>query len=209
MPPGMGQGDQCIFCQLIDNPDQLLLVGETDNFYAWLDINPRAKGHTMVVPKEHIESVMEFDPEEYQEAMNLTREVVEKAKEGLGAEGASITINIDETGGQMMPHAYIQIWPRFSDDENAGTPTGAIFPQREELKERLEEFQSEMSDFSVDFGVETVEAHPESKNFKEEKLATPSQDKENQASANEESEDEENEEDNIPEDIDSDSIEWV
>lgn len=211
MPPGQpGQGDQCIFCQLIDNPDQLLLVGETDNFYAWLDINPRAKGHTMVVPKEHTESIMDLGPEEYQEAMNLTREVVEKAEEGLGAEGASITININETAGQMMPHAYIQVWPRFSEDENAGTPTGAIFPQREELKEELEGFQSQMTDVSVDFGVETIEPHPDSQNFKEDKIQT--QNKPDDTQQTEEApnnEEKDNQDDDIPEDIDSDSIEWV
>lgn len=206
MPPGMGQGDECIFCQLIDNPDQLLIVGETENFYAWLDINPRAKGHTMVVPKEHIESVMEFDPQEYQEAMTLTREIVEKAEKGLGAEGASVTININETGGQMMPHAYIQVWPRFSDDENAGTPTGAIFPQREDLKEKLEEFQQEMSNVSVDFEVETIEPHPESKKFKEENdKEEPSKDNQTEDTSN----NDDIEGDDIPEDVDSDSIEWV
>lgn len=204
-----GQEDECIFCQLIDNPDQLLLVGETDNFYAWLDINPRAKGHTMVVPKDHIESVMEFDPQEYQEAMKLTREVVEKADKGLGAEGASITININETGGQMMPHAYIQIWPRFSEDENAGTPTGAIFPQREDLKEKLEEFQSEMSSVSVDFDVETIEPHPESKNFKEEKLQTQNKPEDNQQTEEAPDNEQDDLDDDIPEDIDNDSIEWV
>ncbi|MFB6215495.1 MAG: HIT family protein, partial [Candidatus Aenigmatarchaeota archaeon] len=82
-PPG--QGDQCIFCQLIDNPDQLMLVGETENFYAWLEVNPRAKGHTMVVPKDHIENVLELDPAEWDEGMRLARKVVEKAKKGLGA----------------------------------------------------------------------------------------------------------------------------
>ncbi len=165
MPPGApGQGDQCIFCQLIDNPDQLMLVGETDNFYAWLDINPRAKGHTMVVPKEHIESMMEFDPGMYHEAMTLTREVVEKAKKGLGADGTSITINIEEAGGQMMDHAYIQIWPRFQEDENAGTPTGAIFPQREDLKEELPDIEEEMNSVSVSFEQETKTPHPESMN---------------------------------------------
>jgi histidine triad (HIT) family protein len=207
MPPGMGQGDQCIFCQLVDNPDQLLLVGETDNFYAWLDINPRAKGHTMVVPKEHTESIMDLGPKEYQEAMNLTREVVEKSEKGIGAEGASITININETGGQMMPHAYIQVWPRFSEDENAGTPTGAIFPQREDLKQDLEEFQSKMSDVSVDFGVETIEPHPDSKKFKEEKLEAKSNSEKGQKAESSDAEDDKD--DDIPEDIDSDSIEWV
>jgi histidine triad (HIT) family protein len=165
-----GQGDQCIYCQLIDNPDQLMLVGETEHFYAWLEVQPRAKGHTQIVSKEHIESVMELDPNQYQEAMKLVREVVEKAMDGLGADGASVTMNIKEAGGQMMPHMYISVFPRFSEDENAGTPTGAIFQHREELQDesKLGEIQSEMDSVSVDFDVEKIEPHPESKRFKEE-----------------------------------------
>jgi histidine triad (HIT) family protein len=168
MPPG--QGDQCIYCQLIDNPDQLMLVGETEHFYAWLEVQPRAKGHTQIVPKEHIESVMELDPNQYQEAMKLVREVVEKAMDGLGADGASVTMNIKEAGGQMMPHMYISVFPRFSEDENAGTPTGAIFQHREDLQDesKLGEIQGEMDSVTVDFDVEKVEPHPESKRFKEE-----------------------------------------
>lgn len=167
MPPG--QGDQCIYCQLIDNPDQLMLVGETENFYAWLEVQPRAKGHTQVVPKEHIESVMDLDPQQYHEAMKLVREVVEKAQDGLGADGASVTMNIKEAGGQMMPHMYISVFPRFSDDENAGTPTGAIFQHIEELQDqdKLGEIKEEMDSVTVDFDVEKIEPHPESKRFKE------------------------------------------
>lgn len=157
----------CTFCQLIDNPDQLLLVGETDNFYAWLEVQPRAKGHTMVVPKEHKESAMEFEPAEWDEGMRLAREVVEKAEKGLGADGASITLNINESGGQMVPHAYIQVFPRFQEDENAGTPTGAIFPHQEELQNQLQDIQGEMSGISVEFEEkEPVEPHPESQKFK-------------------------------------------
>jgi len=164
-----GEGDQCIYCQLIDNPDQLMLVGETENFYAWLEVQPRAKGHTQIVSKKHIESVLDLEPEKYQEAMNLIREIMEKAEKGLDADGASVTMNIEEAGGQMMPHMYISVFPRFSEDENAGTPTGAIFQHREELQEesKLEEIQSEMDSVTVDFGVEKVEPHPESKRFKQ------------------------------------------
>lgn len=175
MPPG--QGDQCIYCQLIDNPDQLMLVGETEHFYAWLEVQPRAKGHTQIVPKEHIESVMELDPNQYQEAMKLVREVVEKAMNGLGADGASVTMNIKEAGGQMMPHMYISVFPRFSEDENAGTPTGAIFQHREELQDesKLAEIQGDMDSVTVDFDVEKIEPHPESKRFKEDESSTESE----------------------------------
>ncbi len=164
MPP---QGDQCVFCQLINNPEQLKLVGETENFYAWLEVNPRAKGHTMVVPKEHTESVMEFSPAEYDEGMKLAREVVEKAEKGLGADGTSITVNIKEAGGQMMPHAYIQVFPRFEEDENAGTPTGAIFQHREDLQSKLGELSESMSNVDVSFEKQKQEKHPESQRFKE------------------------------------------
>ncbi|WP_414836955.1 HIT family protein [Candidatus Nanohalococcus occultus] len=162
------QGGQCPFCQLIQNPDQLMLVGESENFYAWLEVNPRAKGHSMIVPKEHKENVLEFSSEEWTEAFNLTREVVEKAKKGIGADGASITVNIEEAGGQMLPHAYIQVFPRFQGEETAGTPTGAIFPQRDELQQQLDSIASDMNSASVDIGGgEEIEAHPESQRFKD------------------------------------------
>lgn len=173
MPP---QGNQCPFCQLIENPSQLKVVGETENFYAWLDINPRAKGYTMIVPKEHMDSIEDFTPREYQEAMNLVRKVVDKAKKGLGADGVSVTMNIGEAGGQMVPHAYIQVFPRFEDEETSGTPTGAIFQPHEEAKKNLDEIKDKMGAVDSDFGVSTKEAHPDSKKFKEESSEDSSED---------------------------------
>lgn len=161
------QGGQCPFCQLISNPEQLMTVGETENFYAWLEVNPRARGHTMVVPKEHTENLLELSIDEWNEAFKLTREVIGKAKKGLDADGVSVAVNIEEAGGQMLPHAYIIVFPRFESDENAGTPTGAIFPQQEELQQQLESIQSDMSNAAVDLGEEKHEAHPESQNFKD------------------------------------------
>lgn len=164
MPPQQ----QCPFCQLIENPSQLKVVGETDNFYAWLDINPRARGYTMIVPKQHTDSITDFSPQEYSEAMSLVRKVVDKAKQGLGADGVSVTMNIDEAGGQMVPHAYIQVFPRFEDEETSGTPTGAIFQPHEEAKKNLDEIKDKMASVDSDFGQTTKEAHPDSQKFKDE-----------------------------------------
>jgi len=184
MPP---QGDQCVYCQLIDNPQQLMIIGETENFYAWLEVQPRAKGHTQIVPKEHKESIMDYTPQEYDEAMSLVREVIVKAKKGLGADGASVTINIDEAGGQMLDHAYISVFPRFEEDENAGTPTGAIFQHREELADKLEELQGQMDSVDVEFG-QPVEPHPESQKFREEQEQTEQTDTEEETQEKEKEE---------------------
>lgn len=142
MPP---QGDQCIFCQLLANPEQTLTIHETGNFKAWLDINPRAKGHTMVIPKDHVESPEELG-EDILEMFNVARIVGEKAKSGLGADGYSVVMNDGEAAGQKMPHFYMIVFPRFEGDENAGTPTGAIFRPEEELDENdLKGFQDQMN----------------------------------------------------------------
>jgi len=162
--------DQCPFCQLMQQPEQLQIVGETENFYAWLEYpQPRAKGHANIVPKEHTESVLDFSPEEYSEAMTLVRETMEKAVKGLDADGISVTMNIKEAAGQMLPHAYIQVFPRYEDAEAAGTPTGAIFPHNEELQsqEVFQEVQKGMDSVDVNFEVEKVEPHPDSQKFKE------------------------------------------
>lgn len=199
MPP---QGDQCVYCQLIENPQQLMLVGETENFYAWLEVQPRAKGHTQIVPKEHKDSVLEYTPQEYDEAMSLVREVVVKAKKALGADGASVTMNIHEAGGQMLDHAYISVFPRFEEDENAGTPTGAIFQHREDLQDKLEELQGQMDSVEVDFG-QPVEPHPESQKYREEDENEGETEKEQQASESEEKEQEE-----IQREHEGKSFEW-
>jgi diadenosine tetraphosphate (Ap4A) HIT family hydrolase len=195
--------NQCPFCHFINNAtDELYLVGETENFYAWLEApEPRAKGQANVIPKDHVESVLEFSPEEWSEAMTLLREVMEKIMEGLEADGISVTMNVKEAGGQMVPHAYIQIFPRYEEAETSGTPTGAIFPQNEELasEEMFEEIHQKMQSISPDFGVETVEPHPESQRFREEDSA--------EGSESSDEGEEETEEDYRPER--GESIEWM
>ncbi len=144
---------QCPFCYFINNkPEDIWVVGETENFYAWLEYpEPRAKGQTNIVPKEHKESLMELTEKEWDEAMGLLREIVQSVTIGLDADGVSVTMNIKEAGGQMVPHAYIQIFPRFSGDENAGTPTGAIFSKKQEIQseEVFQKVQSSIKDAEV------------------------------------------------------------
>lgn len=166
MPP---QGDQCIFCQLMANPEQLNIIAETENFYVWHEYpEPRAKGQANVVPKEHTESILDLDPGEYQEAMTLVRKVMEKAKEAIDADGITVIMPESETGGQMLPHMYIQVFPRFEGDENAGTPASALFPQIEMAEDEIKETAEAMNNHEISFG-EPKTAHPESQRFKEEK----------------------------------------
>ncbi|MFB6115346.1 MAG: HIT family protein [Candidatus Nanohalobium sp.] len=188
MPP---QGDQCIFCQLMANPEQLNIIAETDNFYVWHEYpEPRAKGQANVVPKEHTESILDLDPGQYQEAMTLVRKVMEKAKEAIDADGLTVVIPESETGGQMLDHMYIQIFPRFEEDENAGTPASALFPQIEMGEEEIKQTAQKMKGHEISFG-EPKKAHPESQRFKEENSAEAGGKEKKQEASEDEDEEEE------------------
>lgn len=146
--PAQSGTPQCPFCQLVANPEQTFDVHETEHFKAWLDINPRAKGHTMIVPKEHLtgmDDLGELAPELFE----MIRIVMEKAKNGLDADGVSVVLNEGEAGGQNLEHFYAQVFPRFEGEENAGAPAGAVFQQRDDIDESdLDEISSAMASAS-------------------------------------------------------------
>lgn len=143
---------QCPFCQLAANPEQTFDVHETEHFKAWLDINPRARGHTMIVPKEHLNSMDDIG-EHVPELFEMIRIVMEKAKNGLDADGVSVVMNEGEAAGQKLEHFYAQVFPRFADEENAEAPAGAVFQPMEGLDESdLENISSQMENASFDGG---------------------------------------------------------
>lgn len=202
MPP---QGDQCIFCQLMENPEQLNIIAETDNFYVWHEYpEPRAKGQANIVPKEHTESILDLDPGKYQEAMTLVRKIMGKAKNSIEADGMTVVIPESETGGQMLDHMYIQIFPRFEEDENAGTPASALFPQIEMAEDEIKETAEAMSSHEINFG-EPKTAHPESQRFKDEGKA---QNEEEQASSEEKEKESEEEDEDLESQHEGKSFEW-
>ncbi|MDY6770050.1 MAG: HIT family protein [Candidatus Nanohaloarchaea archaeon] len=150
MPPQ----EQCPFCQLLDNPGQTFDVHESDSFKAWLDINPRARGHTMIVPREHVGGMEDIDGGEL---FDVVQAVAAKARTALGADGVSIAINDGEAAGQRLDHFYVQVFPRYAGEENEGAPAGAVFQPMEEVDEaQLEEWSSAMHDAEVG-GAESIE----------------------------------------------------
>lgn len=189
------QGDQCIFCQLMENPEQLNIIAETDNFYVWHEYpEPRATGQANIVPKEHTESILDLDPGMYQEAMTLVRKVMGKAKNAIDAEGLTVVIPEGEMGGQMLDHMYIQIFPRFEEDENAGTPASAVFPQKEMSEEEIKQTAEKMNSEEIHFG-EPKTPHPDSQKFREENQASESDETQEEASDVEEEDEPEPEHD--------------
>jgi histidine triad (HIT) family protein len=117
--------DGCIFCSIVDGDIPSHKVYQDEETYAFLDANPLARGHTLVIPKAHHERVDDM-PADVAGAVGRTiAAVVPGVEAAVDAPASTIAYNNGRAAGQEVPHVHAHIVPRFSDD-GAG-PVHALF----------------------------------------------------------------------------------
>ncbi|MCF7798791.1 HIT family protein [Candidatus Woesearchaeota archaeon] len=101
----------CIFCKIVTGDIPATKVYEDEHFIAFLDINPVAKGHTLLIPKKHYPEVFDF-PKEVSEAHFPTIQKLESAlKQALGARKIVLAV-----WGDDVAHAHTHLIPRYEGD---------------------------------------------------------------------------------------------
>ena len=99
----------CIFCKIIAGDIPSAKVYEDELVYAFRDINPQMPTHVLVVPKEHIASVAELNPDNSVYAAKCLEAVAKIAKqEGLD-NGYRVVSNIGDDAGQTVHHLHFHI----------------------------------------------------------------------------------------------------
>jgi len=106
----------CIFCQIINKEIPNYTVYEDEYSLAFLDINPRAKGHVVVIPKIHAETLLELDGEIVKNLLVAIKKTMEKIQTVLKPDGYNVGWNHGKAGGQAVPHLHIHILPRWVGD---------------------------------------------------------------------------------------------
>lgn len=131
MPPGKKHqsapcptDDECIFCKIIAGKIPCAKVYEDDRILAFLDINPIARGHTLVVPKGHYPTLLELPASEGEALLNAMRLVARAVYEETGAGGFNCIQNNFGPAGQMVFHSHWHIIPRFDNDGLPDWPGG-------------------------------------------------------------------------------------
>jgi histidine triad (HIT) family protein len=81
-------------------------VAEDDKHFAFLDINPMAPGHTLVIPRREVDYLFDLTPEEYQDLMNFAREVALKLRRAIPCQRIGVAVL-----GMEVPHAHIHLVP--------------------------------------------------------------------------------------------------
>lgn len=102
--------DDCLFCKLVNGEIPAHKIYEDEMFIAFLDIFPKSKGHTLVIPKKHYRWV--YDVPEFGLYWETALKVTKTLQKALKPEYISYV-----TYGIQVPHAHIHIIPRYSKDE--------------------------------------------------------------------------------------------
>lgn len=129
--------EDCIFCKIIEGEVPGHKVYEDENVVAFLDANPVSKGHTLVIPKEHVENIHEASGMSYMWGPIV--EVSNAVKEAFGAEGVNIAQNNGEKAGQEVFHLHFHVTPIYEGNELDITYNRSDLKNAEEVAEKISE----------------------------------------------------------------------
>jgi histidine triad (HIT) family protein len=112
----MSNGD-CIFCKIVAGDIPSERVYEDSDVIAFLDINPIAPGHTLVVPKTHCTDLLDATPETLDAVMRAAQNVAPAVLAATDGEGFNFFQFNGRCAGQEVFHLHFHIIPRRSDDD--------------------------------------------------------------------------------------------
>lgn len=108
--------DNCIFCKIANGEIPSATLYEDEEFRVILDLNPAAKGHTLILPKKHAANLFELPDETAAKAFILAKKIASTLKDGLHADGVNVLQNNGEAAGQTVFHFHMHVIPRSQGD---------------------------------------------------------------------------------------------
>lgn len=118
----------CPFCRIAKGELFAHLIYEDDLVLAFLDAAPMAPGHTLVVPRAHVERFTELSLEQAGRLFAVAVRVGKALKEALEAPGFTVGLNDGLVAGQGVPHLHLHLIPRFPGD--GGKSLHSLLPHR-------------------------------------------------------------------------------
>ena len=108
--------DDCIFCKLANGDIPTNTIYEDEDFRVFLDAAPATKGHCLIVPKDHFDSLETLDDTVGAKVFPLARKMMKLLKEKLGWDGFNVIQNNGRVAGQTVFHFHTHLIPRYVDD---------------------------------------------------------------------------------------------
>lgn len=104
----------CLFCRIAAGTEKAYLVEETPATVSFLDTRPLFKGHVLIVPRRHVDTLTELPADLVQPVFATVRRHAQAMVTGLGAHGSFVAMN--NTVSQSVPHLHVHVVPRHRRD---------------------------------------------------------------------------------------------
>jgi len=112
----MKSDPSCIFCKIVKGEIPCAKVYENHRYLAFLDILPVNPGHTLVIPKEHYEDLLNTPDEILDDMLNDAKKIAKAVLKAVGSDDFNLTCNVGKKAGQAVAHLHLHIMPRFGND---------------------------------------------------------------------------------------------
>ena len=121
----------CIFCKIVSKEIPTKILYEDEYTIAFLDAFPVAKGHTLVIPKQHYAKIQDLPSEINEKLFNTVHKLIPKVDSLLVS--TLVAIHNGKDSGQEIPHVHVHLIPR-SKNDSAG-PVHSMFKDKIELSD--------------------------------------------------------------------------
>ena len=101
-----------IFTKIVNKEIPCYKIAEDDNFLAFLDVNPNAKGHTLCIPKKEIDKIFEMEEDLYAGLMQFSRKIAIALEKSVPCKRVGMAVV-----GLEVPHAHVHLIPLNEMDE--------------------------------------------------------------------------------------------
>ncbi|CAN5829780.1 hypothetical protein BH23GEM9_BH23GEM9_37120 [soil metagenome] len=101
----------CIFCRIIGGEEMVSLVHEDDRTIAFLDIQPMSQGHTLIVTKDHYETLFDLPEDLAAHCLGVARRIGPGIQRAMVAPAINIFSANGKAGGQDVPHFHLHLIP--------------------------------------------------------------------------------------------------
>jgi histidine triad (HIT) family protein len=134
--------EDCIFCKIIKKEIPASVIYEDGNVISFLDIMPANKGHCLVVPKKHYETLLEVQDEYLSGLIKAVKKVAKAMSLSMGNDSYNIIMNNGKEAGQLVQHVHVHIIPRFKGDRLRLSWSHKRYKDKEidEYKEKIKKF---------------------------------------------------------------------
>jgi histidine triad (HIT) family protein len=113
----MSTDPDCIFCKIIAGEIPCFKLYEDDDTLAFMDINPAAEGHALVIPKEHAENVYSVSDDAISATIKTQKKIAGAVDKTLNPDGINLLQANGPGAAQSVLHFHMHVVPRWEGDE--------------------------------------------------------------------------------------------